>query len=123
MSGRYRIEGSGYATAAEFHAARALFRETARAQRCCQNPDCENPTGPWDPHHVLYEQELRRLGLPVYDPRNALRLCRTCHFNHHRTTPLAQTALTTNNIEYAKWALGDYYIDYLNRRYIPECPI
>jgi hypothetical protein len=120
---RDKLEGSGYDTEEEFCAAKIAFREAARAQRCCQNPDCPNPRGKWDPHHVIYEQELRRRGLPIYEPRNALRLCRRCHQNHHRTQPIPLTALKTCNLQYAREVLGNFYTDYLNRRYLHECPI
>lgn len=120
---RDKFEGSGYATEQDFIEARLRFREAARAQRVCQNPDCRRPTAAWDPHHVVYEQELRRRGLPIYDPRNALRVCRRCHQNHHHMQPLPQIALTTSHLTYAKEALGEFHIDYLNRRYLPECPI
>lgn len=120
---RDKLKGSGYTTEEEFIEARLLFRQAAQAQRVCQNPDCKGPRARWDPHHVVYEQELRRRGVPIYDPNNALRLCRDCHLGHHHTRPLPQTALLTCHIEYAKQVLGDFYIDYLNRRYIPECPI
>jgi hypothetical protein len=103
----------------------AEFRQAARAQRCCCNPDCEQPMAhPWDPHHVVYEQELERRGVPLFDARNVLRLCRTCHFRHHQgIAPIPMAVLTPANLAYAREVLGDFYIDYLNRRYVPECPI
>jgi hypothetical protein len=118
-----KFEGSGYATVEAFVDARLRFRDAARQQRVCQNPDCRNPRGSWDPHHVVYEQELRRLHVPIYDPHNALRLCKHCHMNHHRARPVPQTALKTCNLKYAREVLGEHYVDYINRRYIPECPI
>jgi hypothetical protein len=101
------------------------FHEEARAQRCCQNPDCQRPTRlPWDPHHVIYEQELARRGLPLFDPRNVLRLCRDCHMNHHAgIAPIPLTALTQANLAYAFDVLGEFARDYLYRRYLVSCPI
>lgn len=101
------------------------FREEARAQRCCQNPDCEAPMAhPWDPHHVIYEQELDRRGEPLFDPRNVLRLCRSCHFRHHQgIAPISIANLTSANLAYAREVLGTFAMDYLNRRYPVSCPI
>lgn len=113
----------GYATEADFLAARDGFLRAARAQRCCQHPDCPNPRAFWRAHHVVYEQELRRLGRPIYDERNALRMCDHCHGRHHGISPLPLTALKPCHFEYAKEVLGDSYMDYLNRRYLTECPI
>lgn len=112
-----KLAGSGYASEEEFIEARLAFREAARAQRCCQNPDCPKRNAPWDPHHVVYEQELRRRGLPIYDPRNVMRLCRRCHQSHHRTRPIALAVLNAMHFAYAREALGDFHTDYLNRRY------
>jgi hypothetical protein len=114
---------TGYETEADFLAARDAFHMAARAQRVCQNPDCPHPRRPWDAHHVVYEQELRRLGVPIWDPRNAMRLCKRCHHGHHHLHPMPQSAITNANIEYALEVLGAYYVDYFNRRYLPECPI
>lgn len=105
--------------------AQGAFRQAARLQRCCANPDCNEPMGhPWDPHHVVYEQELDRRGVPLDDPRNALRLCRSCHFRHHQGNhPIPFNVLTPANVAYAKEVLGEYAMDYLNRRYPASCPI
>lgn len=112
--------GTGLKTQAD-KLARRLFRQAARAQRVCQNPACTTPTAAWSAHHVVYEQDLRRLGLPIYDTRNAMRLCRDCHGQHHsRAAPIPVAVLTTNHIEYAREVFGDAYVDYLHRRYIPE---
>lgn len=101
------------------------FRAAARAQRCCQNPDCRRPMAhPWDPHHVIYEQELERRGAPLFDVRNVLRLCRDCHFRHHQgAAPIPKTVLTSVNLAYATEILGDFAMDYINRRYPISCPI
>lgn len=105
-------------------AARESFRDTARAQRCCQHPDCKTPTAPWDAHHVVYEQHVRAEGCPPYDDRNAMRLCKTCHGRHHSgQAPLPQSILTAANLAYAREVLGERHADYFNMHYIPESPI
>lgn len=100
--------------------AHTFFRGAAAKQGRCQHPDCPKPSAPWDPHHVVYEQHVIKAGFPKDDTRNALRLCRDCHFNHHHTggparIPLA--AIPDAAIEYAREVLGDYAIDYLAAKY------
>lgn len=98
---------------------RKMFREHARQQRCCQAPGCPAPmAGGWQAHHVVYEQELRRLHLPIYNVRNSMRLCSACHARHHnRTAPLPLSILTEEHLAYAREVLGDRAMDYLSRRY------
>lgn len=62
------------------------FNEEARYQCVCAvcgrahgRPDFRGRT--WHAHHVLPKQLLRRLGLPRYDTRGALRLCTDCHMS------------------------------------------
>jgi hypothetical protein len=98
---------------------RVSFRAHARRQRACQNPYCEHKTAPWQAHHIIYEQHVKKEGWPKYDDRNALRLCNACHARHHDGTtfriPLA--VIPTCAIEYAREVLGDYANDYLMRHY------
>jgi hypothetical protein len=54
----------------------ASFRAEARWQRVCAV--C-GAGGRYEGHHVVPKQLLRRLKLPLHDPRNALRLCPPCH--------------------------------------------
>jgi hypothetical protein len=102
-------------TAAE-QAERLRFESAAAAQERCANCGSE---GAWDPHHAgVYEQELRRLGLPLWDPDNALRLCWRCHALHHApASKLALSILRDENISYAFRVLGPRGYDYLRRRY------
>lgn len=102
-------------TAAE-QAERLRFESAAAAQERCANCGSE---GAWDPHHAgVYEQELRRLKLPLWDPENALRLCWRCHALHHApASKLALSILRDENINYAFGVLGPRGYDYLRRRY------
>lgn len=100
---------------AEEEAAYALFWEAARKQRACAVKGCRNKD--FDPHHAILEQHLRDRGLPRYDARNSLRLCRDHHFGHHGTKKLPTTVLTQVNIDYAAEVLGDFAYDYITRRY------
>ena len=52
------------------------FRAEARWQRVCQV--C-GAGGHFNAHHTIPKHILRRLGLPLYDTRGALRLCDHCH--------------------------------------------
>lgn len=78
--------------------------------------------GPFEAHHVLERQELSRRGLPEFDTRGALRLCKeavgNCHSRHTTATRRVKfSELTEENISYAFEALGPFAIDYLTRRY------
>lgn len=91
------------------------FRK-ATVRGWCAADDCLNQ--PTDPHHVVYAQHLRRHGLPQWDVRDGLPLCRPCHEAHHNGSKrLPLTALTDSNLEFAFEQLGAYAWDYLNRRY------
>lgn len=69
-------------------------------------------------HHVVYEQELARRGLVLWDLRNQMPLCADCHEKHHkRGRPIPLIFLTDDNIEYAFEALGAFAYDYLRQRY------
>lgn len=61
----------------------ASFYDEARCQVVCAV--CGDP-GEFEAHHVISKQRLKRIGLihRLYDPRNALRLCKRdnrCHMN------------------------------------------
>lgn len=72
-------------------------------------------------HHVFYEGELRRRGLPKYDHANLMALCVDCHFNHHNGSKrIPLSLLTEENLEYAFNILGAYAYDWLRRRYAGE---
>ena len=114
----------------------ALFAKAeARRMRHCQNPECaENPKSPnydprlkpqpWEAHHVVFEQEIVRLGLPRWNTMNVLRLCKTCHHHHHDGTQwkLPLTALRKNNYAFAFRVMGERAFDYLRRHYSGEDP-
>lgn len=98
-------------------AAHQRFVAAAGAQGRCANCPSE---GPWHPHHAgVYEQKLRALGLPLWHPDNALRLCRECHFAHHRSRAgrIPLRALRDENIAYAFSVLGTAAHAYLMVRY------
>jgi hypothetical protein len=99
--------------------ARQLFEHAAAAQERCANCGSERA---WDPHHAgVYEQDLRRLKLPLWDPANALRLCWDCHALHHApSSRLPLSVLREENIGYAFEVLGARAYDYLRRRYTGE---
>jgi hypothetical protein len=84
--------------------------------RVCASCGGRTYFGGCDAHHVVYKQHL-----PVelrWDPRNALPVCDDCHERHHnasRRIPLS--ALTAQNLEFAREVLGAAAGDYLERRY------
>lgn len=93
-----------------------MFRRTAQLQRCCQM--CDRIGKDWHPHHVVYAQHLKLAGAPIYDTRNAMRLCVECHASHHnrsKVIPLAK--LTADHIAYAFEKLGLSAHYYLLQRY------
>lgn len=98
-----------------------LFREAAQNQRCCQM--CGKAGSDWHPHHVVYAQHLRTAGHPIYDARNAMRLCVECHASHHnRSKVIPLLKLTITHIEYAFLTLGAAAHYYLSQRYGGEDP-
>lgn len=70
-------------------------------------------------HHVVYEQHVRKYGGDIYDPRNGLTLCMTCHNKHHHDADgrLSTGDLRPENIEFAFELLGAYTADYFVRYY------
>lgn len=99
---------------------RGLFAGAAMKQRCCAV--C-GQGGQFDAHHVVEKQYLKKNKLPLWDERNALRLCTRCHHQHTvRSKKVPLGALTQENIDYAVLLLGDYASDYLTRRYDGQDP-
>jgi hypothetical protein len=93
-----------------------LFRQEAQKQRCCQM--CGNAQSGWHPHHVIYAQHLKLEGHPVYDTRNAMRLCVECHASHHnRSIVIPLFKLRDMHIEYAFLKMGAKAHYYLSQRY------
>lgn len=66
-------------------AQRRAFKSEARYQGSCQHPECTDAQALWEAHHIVYEQHVEQYAPDkVWDPRNALRLCRRpCHPHHH----------------------------------------
>lgn len=99
------------------------FKMEALYQARCQHPDCPNPKAAWEAHHACYEQEVKKHTEDpaiLFDPDNALRLCKTCHKQdqHNRKNPLPVCALRTENIEFTARLLGpDAAYEYIKRYY------
>lgn len=104
-------------------ASSASFRAEALSQRCCVM--CGTTKG-WHAHHVVYEQQLKRLGMSghmLYDSCNAMRLCKRCHERHHtRVATIPTKKLLDHHIEYACHVLGTYAVDWLRRYYDDSDP-
>lgn len=102
------------------------FRDEARWQRVCANPDCAS-SGYFHAHHVvdkrLLEDRCHLKGKQLYDTRNALRLCEgldgnRCHMQfENRRLAIRTRWLTDDNIVYAFEKLGPYAYDYLRAEY------
>lgn len=99
----------------------ASFFAEARYQIACAF--CGLPGRPFEAHHVLKRQRLRKRGLPLYDPRGAVRLCEglatdRCHFRIEKggerlpTSKLPQVAIC-----YVWEALGVAGYNALDRDY------
>lgn len=113
------------------------FKMAAQWQRFCQAQDCTKPSAAWEAHHVVYEQHV--LGAPAYkvltaavdrlrlqfDPRNAMRLCRTCHKGGQHTGKkrVELKRLSDENIEFAVELFGaPKAYNYLTRHYAGTDP-
>lgn len=95
--------------------ARLAFREAGRAQGVCQ---VSGSRGPWDAHHVIEAQELRRRQTDEWDSRNVLRVSRRVHEQHTlavKRIPLR--CLTDENVAYAFELMGLAAYPYLRRFY------
>lgn len=98
-----------------------LAKNHARRQHACQAPGCMERQVPWEAHHVVEWQELRRLGLPKWNTMNVLRLCKhhhEQHTSHAQLLPL--TALRNENYNYAFMVMGERAFNYLHRHYSGE---
>lgn len=104
----------------------ASFRAEARWQRACAV--CGAVGGGFHAHHVVPKHLLRRLGLPLYDTRNALRLCDggglrlCCHMQFEwggvSKTEIPVRCLTDQNICYVWEVLGVTVVQ-IERKYSP----
>lgn len=101
------------------------FYEEARKQRICRQAGCRR-NWPWHPHHVVYRQEIEKLGVTdisvLWDPRNCLRLCPDCHMNHHGLHHVKLTCLRDANYEFAFEVLGERAGSYLRDKYDGDDP-
>ena len=108
------------------------FHAEARFQRVCML--CGRG-GAFHAHHAVEKHILRRLGVPLYDTRCALRLCappKPCHLTFEaRMLVIPLVKLTDDNIEYAFEVLetdrarevgAPTAFDYLTRRYAGDDP-
>jgi hypothetical protein len=101
---------------------RAAFKDEARFQKVCAvgDGDCDDPTGPWHPHHVVYEQHVVSVDPRLrHDPDNALRVTVSCHGPHHSGQRRIRTReLRDENINFAVRLLGaGKAVNYLRRYY------
>lgn len=101
------------------------FWQEARWQRVCAvcdrangRPDARGRT--WHAHHVIPRDILRRLGLPQYDTRGALRVCTDCHMSFEWAgpgkVPLTPRHMTDQNICYI-WEVLGVAVVMLERKY------
>lgn len=96
-------------------AQRARFHDTARAQRVCA---VTRVIGPWQAHHVIEAQEIKRRGGDIWDPRNALRLSVRAHERHTLAVRRVKlTELRDENLEFAFELMGAAAYVYLTRMY------
>lgn len=76
-------------------------------------------------HHVVREQDVRRLGGDVWDLRNRLNVLHDCHMAHHQGATwqkIPQTVLRAENVLFARELLGERAQEYLDRHY-PKLPV
>lgn len=61
---------------------------------------------------------MKRAGGDIWDPRNGLTLCASCHAKHHnRSRVLPVSMLRPENIAYIRELLGEAADNYLARYY------
>ena len=86
----------------------ASFWLQARSQRVCAA--CGSAAH-FHPHPVVPQQRLRRLRQPLWDTRNALRLCVRCHMQFEwggpRKVEVPITVWTDDNVCYTFETLGE----------------
>jgi hypothetical protein len=106
------------ALATEPLGARASFHGEALYQGKCAVTGKRGPG--WHPHHVVRWQDLKRMGLPRYDRRNALRLSGQVHVDHTSGRHKIHTVkLLDCNIDYAVEIMGaERAAQYLRRYYV-----
>lgn len=79
---------------------------------------CPSPAGPG--HHAIYQQEVRRRGGDLGDPRNFVPLCEPCHAAHHaQMEPLPSRVLPDEVFVFALELMGcGAAYEYIRRRYV-----
>ena len=98
---------------------RSFFEEAVWQKACAV---CGS-TGPFEAHHVIKRQKVRRFSTNEYDPRNCLRLCEgletnQCHHGHRQGNVTIETGmLTDDNICYGWDLLGEAFENELDRYY------
>jgi 5-methylcytosine-specific restriction endonuclease McrA len=112
-SGRASAAKKGRANPRYKHGQRAGVRDRRGErrfvdQRSCRHPACRRAEHAMNQHHVVYRQEVRRLGGDVWDPDNALTLCNGCHSSHHNRGALVVplSALRDENYAFAVALMG-----------------
>ena len=86
----------------------------------CENLLCEGGSRVLAAHHVCYKQHVVAARGDVWDPRNRLVLCATCHTRHHAGGEGRLKALTLRpeNYVFAAELLGPgAAYEYVRRRY------
>jgi hypothetical protein len=75
-------------------------------------------------HHIVYRQKVVREGGDVWDGRNALTICGSCHGKHHtRSRVLPLSVLPSSAFAFAVELLGaGAAYNYLRRRYDGDDP-
>lgn len=101
--------------------AAAVFKASVMGQPCAV---CGTEWAEPDAHHVLPKQLLKRLGLPLWDPRNSLPLCPIgstdfrCHERHETgARKIPRLALRECNLDYVSEVLGERAGRWLARYY------
>jgi 5-methylcytosine-specific restriction endonuclease McrA len=91
----------------------------AAAADHCEHPECPGPVGKLAVHHIVFRQELARCGGDIFDPRNAMTLCSSCHMSFHRWGRGIDAAwLPDSAFEFARETLGaGRAYEYLIRHY------
>jgi hypothetical protein len=69
-------------------------------------------------HHAISQQALRRLGLPLWDPRLGVPVCwEPCHRRHtSRHTPIRRSQLPPEALDFAR----EHGLEYVIEREYPE---
>lgn len=74
-------------------------------------------------HHIVYRQHLASAGGDMWDLRNGLTCCTSCHMSHHRRGAVIPVALLPDDaLAYAAETLGVAAYDYLRRYYAGDDP-